>query len=154
MSRKCCQIIALRVIDLDTHSDGLIKSASFFAEGKRKVSSRPPIFGATRQAFTRRTSENDGECKNEKLGKEEVSAIIKTDIQDLANFFYNRDISNFDSTQYKKTEFHEDQVQLNWDSVQTFWHSVCTGELAEFDMAAIMETGIEKCDLYTLYLSG
>jgi hypothetical protein len=66
-----------------------------------------------------------------------------------------QDISNFDSTVYKKTAFHEDQVQLNWDSVQTFWHSVCSGELPEYDMAAIMETyhtGIEKCDLYALYL--
>ena len=27
------------------------------------------------------------ECKNEKLTKEKISAIIKTDIQELANFF-------------------------------------------------------------------
>ena len=93
------------------------------------------------------------ECKNEKLAKDKVSAIIKTDIQELANFFYNRDISNFDSTVYKKTNFHEDQVQLNWDSVQTFWYSVCSKELAEFDIFdTFMETGIEKCDLYTMYL--
>jgi hypothetical protein len=91
------------------------------------------------------------ECKNQKLPIEKAKIIVNINIEEIANFFYNRDISNFDATKFKKTEFHQDQVQLNWDSVQNFVYQLLNEEINDFEIG--INKRIEKVIIYDYYIS-
>ena len=69
------------------------------------------------------------ECGGMKYEQEYYTKLANTPIQQLANYFYNRDISNFQSTKVIKTELHEEQVELNMDSVEIYWKSVLTDNM-------------------------
>jgi hypothetical protein len=88
------------------------------------------------------------ECKNEKLSKEKALKILDTDLQHLFNYFMNRDISNFDPSVYKRSEFAEKQIELNYDSVQVFWKNFIYGE-SKLDK----EKFICKIEMYDTYIS-
>jgi len=93
------------------------------------------------------------ECKNEPLSKTKYEIINKIDLQEIANYFYNRDISNFDSRLFPKTKFHEEQIQLNWDSVQNFVNELLNEEFNKYDDMKIGKgERIEKDVLYTYYI--
>jgi len=88
------------------------------------------------------------ECKNEKLSKEKALKILDTDLQHLFNYFMNRDISNFDPSVYKRSEFAEKQIELNYDSVQVFWKNFIYGE-----SKLEKEKFICKIEMYDTYIS-
>ena len=93
------------------------------------------------------------ECKNEPLSKTKYEIINKIDLQEIANYFYNRDISKFDSRLFPKTKFHEDQIQLNWDSVQNFVNELLNEEYKKYsDMKVDIKVKLEKDVLYTYYI--
>ena len=63
------------------------------------------------------------ECSETKHGKNYYNKLANTNIQDLTNFLYSRDLSNFDSTKLIKTALHNDQIELNMDSVEIYWQN-------------------------------
>ena len=64
------------------------------------------------------------ECSETKYSTEYYNDLANTNIQDLTNFFYSRDLSNFNSTKLIKTALHNDQIELNMDSVEIYWMNV------------------------------
>ena len=69
------------------------------------------------------------ECKNKKYDKEYYKKIAQTDLQDIADFFYSRDITNYDSRDFKKSELHLQQVKKNMDSVELFYTEYIEGDI-------------------------
>ena len=72
------------------------------------------------------------ECKDEKFESSYYEAVAKTDVQEIANFKYSRDISQYSPKNFKESELHQEQVQKNLDSVGLFWADVLNGDM-EFD---------------------
>lgn len=72
------------------------------------------------------------ECKNEKYDKQYYKDICDTPLQELANFLYNRDISQYDSRVFEKSELHELQVKKNMTSTETFWLNYLEGEIIDY----------------------
>tara|TARA_R110002050_G_scaffold22928_2_gene62314 strand:+ start:12 stop:2306 length:2295 start_codon:yes stop_codon:yes gene_type:complete len=66
------------------------------------------------------------ECSETKHDSEHYKILANTNIQDLTNFFYSRDLSSFDSTKLIKTALHNDQIELNMDSVEIYWMNIIT----------------------------
>ena len=71
------------------------------------------------------------ECKNVKYDKNYYKDIADTDIQEIANFFYNRDITEYDSREFEKSELHDLQVEKNMNSVESFWNNYIEGEILD-----------------------
>lgn len=69
------------------------------------------------------------ECKNVKYEKEYYKNIAKTNLQDIADYLYTRDISNYDSRDFKKSELHLQQVKKNMCSVELFYTEYIEGEI-------------------------
>ena len=69
------------------------------------------------------------ECGGVVPQKDYYTKLANTSIQQLANYFYNRDISNFQSTKLINTLLHDEQVELNMDSVEIYWKSVLTDNM-------------------------
>jgi len=99
------------------------------------------------------------ECKDQKLNDEGIDKILKTPLQDLANFFYNRDISKFNSRNFKMTEMKQEQIVMNFDSVENFFYNILEGDVEIFSLRT--ENGefdpdekltIYKESLYELYM--
>lgn len=88
------------------------------------------------------------ECKNEKLSKDKALKILDTDLQHLFNYFMNRDISNFDPSIYKRSQFAEEQIEMNYDSVQIFWKNFIDNE-----SQIKKQKFIDKKEMYDVYIS-
>ena len=91
------------------------------------------------------------ECKNEKYDEAYYNEIANTDIQAIANFLYNRDISGYDSRVFEKSELHKEQVELNFNSVELFWKTFNEGEY-DIKREDCTEWS-SKPDFYELYRS-
>jgi len=87
------------------------------------------------------------ECKNEKLSKEKALKILETDLQHLFNFFYNRNIEQFDPTIFKRSSFAQEQIEMNYDSVQIFWKNFIDGETQ-----LVKEKFMDKKEMYDVYI--
>lgn len=72
------------------------------------------------------------ECKNEKYEKQYYKDISDTPLQEIANFLYNRDITEYDSRVFEKSELHELQVKKNMTSTETFWLNYLEGEINDY----------------------
>lgn len=70
------------------------------------------------------------ECKEQKLGNDGINKLLKTDLQELANFLYNRDISDFNPRSFKITEMKEDQIIRNFNSVENFFFNINEGDVS------------------------
>jgi len=68
------------------------------------------------------------ECRNEKFEVQYYKDIAKTDLQEIANFLYNRDISDYDSRDFEKSDLHKEQIQMNMNSVEIFWENLKNNE--------------------------
>jgi len=90
------------------------------------------------------------ECKNVKYDKEYYDKIAKTPLQDIANYFYNRDISSFDSRVFVKSELHEEQVIKNFNGVEMFIDNLFNKEI---DCGYDLEDDVPKSEIYALYKS-
>jgi hypothetical protein len=79
--------------------------------------------------------------------------VAKTDLQELANFLFTRDIENFNPRDYERSELHREQVEKNMDSVELFYQDMlnsevyCPWEDADFHI----ETKYERISLYESY---
>ena len=100
------------------------------------------------------------ECNNKKYDKEYYNTIAKTNLQDLADFFYSRDISNYDSRDFVKSDLHLQQVKKNMDSVELFYTEYLEGDLMGngydvknpwFDKHDEPEKTISKEHIFNLY---
>tara|TARA_R110000824_G_scaffold3860_1_gene18492 strand:+ start:3069 stop:5246 length:2178 start_codon:yes stop_codon:yes gene_type:complete len=96
------------------------------------------------------------ECKNEKYDKSYYKEIAQTDIQEIANFLYNRDISQYDSRVFIKSDLHREQVEMNMNSIELFWGKVINNEIDElynnwFDVEEEEEEWRSKSHLYEKY---
>ena len=69
------------------------------------------------------------ECNNKKYNKEYYNKIAQTDLQALADYFYDRDISNYDSRDFIKSDLHMQQVKKNMDSVELFYTEYLEGDI-------------------------
>ena len=72
---------------------------------------------------------NIRECKNEKYHKEYYDEIADTPLHDIANFLYNKDITNYDPRNFIKSELHEAQVIKNFNSVESFYDNLLNKEI-------------------------
>jgi hypothetical protein len=61
------------------------------------------------------------ECSETKHDSQYYKTLVNTNIQDLTNYLYSIDLSNFDTTQIIKTKLHNEQVELNMDTAELFW---------------------------------
>lgn len=93
------------------------------------------------------------ECKNVKYENEYYEEILKTDLQELANFLYSRDITQYDPKKFEKSELHKEQVERNMDTVETFWRNAIEGEfsLGNWRYDCEMEEWTDKSELYNRY---
>ncbi len=66
------------------------------------------------------------ECSEKKFDAEYYKKLANTNIQDLTNYFYSRDLSNFKATEIIKTQLHNDQVELNMSSTEIYWLDILT----------------------------
>ena len=90
------------------------------------------------------------ECSSVKYNKDHYKQIANTDIQELANFFYTRDITNYDSRKFKKSELHTEQILKNLTSVEMFYGNLINREIDyEFELTE----KIPKTIIYDLYVS-
>ncbi len=69
------------------------------------------------------------ECNNKKYNKEYYQKIADTNLQDLADYFYSRDISTYDSRDFVKSELHQQQVKKNMDSTELFYTELIEGDI-------------------------
>ena len=69
------------------------------------------------------------ECRNEKYDKEYYKKIAQTNLQDIADYLYSRDISGYDSRDFVKSELHQQQVKKNMDSVELFYTEYIEGDI-------------------------
>jgi hypothetical protein len=60
-------------------------------------------------------------CSNEKFNQQYYKDLYNTNRQELFNFFYDRDIDNYDPTNVIKTQLHQEQVDQNIDTVEQYW---------------------------------
>ena len=71
-------------------------------------------------------------------------------LQDLANFFYNYDISEYNPKVYEKSELHMEQVIQSADSVELFCHMIAEGDIRLSDNLN-EEIKIDKRAFYDIY---
>ena len=94
---------------------------------------------------------NIRECKNEKYHKEYYDEIADTPLQDIANFLYNKDITNYDPRNFIKSELHEAQVIKNFNSVESFYDNLLNKEINMNGWELDDEEEIPKSEIYDLY---
>jgi len=93
------------------------------------------------------------ECKNVKYDPSYYKQIAKTPLQEIANFLYNRDITNYDSRVFEKSELHAEQIIQNLNSVEVFYGNLITGEIDYSFELDDEDCPVSKSDIYDLYKS-
>lgn len=68
------------------------------------------------------------QCSDKKYNKEYYNKIADTDVQELANFLYNVDISDYDPRDFPRTELFYEQVELSYNNIESFVHKLIEGE--------------------------
>ncbi len=68
------------------------------------------------------------QCSDQKFDREYYNKIADTDLQELANFFYNVDISDYDPRDFPRTELFYEQVELSYNNIESFVHKLIEGE--------------------------
>jgi len=58
-------------------------------------------------------------------------------VKSFAKHLYGRDLSNFNSRQFEKTDLAQDQVEKGWDSVTSWWKQVLEEGRIEATMATV-----------------
>tara|TARA_R110000787_G_scaffold244723_1_gene350573 strand:+ start:1331 stop:3595 length:2265 start_codon:yes stop_codon:yes gene_type:complete len=61
------------------------------------------------------------ECSETKHDSQYYKTLIDTDIQDLTNYLYSIDLTNFNADNIIKTKLHHEQVELSMDTAELFW---------------------------------
>ena len=90
------------------------------------------------------------ECSETKYGTEYYNILAETNIQDLTNYFYSRDLTNFNATKLIKTALHNDQIELNMDSAELYWRDIITnGVLCNYKLNKNIE--LKKSQIHNDY---
>ena len=92
---------------------------------------------------------NIRECKNVKYDAEYYNEIADTPLQDIANFLYNRDITQYNPRDFIKSELHEAQVIKNFNSVESFYDNLLNKEINMNGWE--LDDEIPKTEIYDLY---
>ena len=92
---------------------------------------------------------NIRECKNVKYDAEYYNEIADTPLQDIANFLYNRDITQYNPRDFIKSELHEAQVIKNFNSVESFYDNILNKEINMNGWE--LDDEIPKTEIYDLY---
>jgi len=88
------------------------------------------------------------ECSSTKHDDSYYKLVANTDLQEIANFLYNRDLKGYDPREFIKSDLHRQQIVLNFDSVEEFYGNLITGEIEPgFDITESMN----KETIYNLY---
>ena len=92
------------------------------------------------------------ECSDKLYDDEYYEKLRDTNIQELANYFYNVDISNYNPRKYEKSKLFEEQQQLSFNSVELFVKDMIEGDVYSpwYDEDAVIDWE-DKTELYTLY---
>lgn len=99
------------------------------------------------------------ECNSIKYNKKYYKDIVDTDINELANFFYERNIKDFDSTKIEFTKLKQEQIIENFNSVENFLYNIYNEDISlddiiiEKDYNDDSEISILKNNFYELYIS-
>jgi hypothetical protein len=64
------------------------------------------------------------ECSETKYEKDYYTTLVNTNIQDLTNYLYSIDLTDYQATKIIKTQLHNEQVELNMDTAELFWGNV------------------------------
>ena len=64
------------------------------------------------------------ECSETKHDSQYYKTLVNTNIQDLTNYLWSIDLTDFDTRNIIKTKLHNDQVELNMDTAELFWIDV------------------------------
>jgi len=93
------------------------------------------------------------ECSRDQKPSKYYEKLLAVPIQDLANFFYSRDITNA-NLKIRKTDLFKDQLTLNMDSVELFWYAIIKGDIIIPLLPDDPDKKItlDKSSIYELYL--
>tara|TARA_R110000737_G_scaffold157324_1_gene185846 strand:+ start:12346 stop:14607 length:2262 start_codon:yes stop_codon:yes gene_type:complete len=61
------------------------------------------------------------ECAEIKHDSGYYKKLADTNLQDLTNYLYSIDLTDYDPTEIIKTKLHHEQVELNMDTAELFW---------------------------------
>ena len=61
------------------------------------------------------------ECSETKHDSQYYKTLVDTNIQDLTNYLYSIDLTDFQANKIIKTKLHNEQVELNMDTAELFW---------------------------------
>ena len=64
------------------------------------------------------------ECAEIKHDSQYYKTLVDTNIQDLTNYLWSIDLTDFDARNIIKTKLHHEQVELNMDTAELFWVNI------------------------------
>ena len=89
------------------------------------------------------------QCSDKLYDDDYYDKLRNTDIQELANYFYNVDISNYNPRKFERSELFKEQQELSFNSVELFVKDMIEGEIyTEWNDE---DATIEWCDKQELY---
>lgn len=92
------------------------------------------------------------QCSDKLYDDDYYNKLRDTEIQELANYFYNVDISKYNPRKYERSELFKEQQELSFNSVQMFVKDMIEGEVYSewHDEDATIEWS-DKQELYDRY---
>ena len=90
------------------------------------------------------------ECAEIKHDSQYYKTLANTNIQDLTNYLWSMDLSDFDARNIIKTKLHHEQVELNMDTAELFWFHILEKKRI-YDRWLNKPYKIKKSDLHEIY---
>ena len=90
------------------------------------------------------------ECSEIKHDSKYYKTLVDTNIQDLTNYLWSIDLSDFDATNIIKTKLHHEQVELNMDTAELFWLHILEKKRI-YERWLETPYKIKKSDLHEIY---
>ena len=90
------------------------------------------------------------ECSEIKHDSQYYKTLANTNIQDLTNYLWSLDLSDFDARNIIKTKLHHEQVELNMDTAELFWFHILEKKRI-YERWLNKPYKIKKSDLHEIY---
>ena len=90
------------------------------------------------------------ECSEIKHDSQYYKTLANTNIQDLTNYLWSIDLSDYEATNIIKTKLHHEQVELNMDTAELFWLHILEKKRI-YDRWLKTPYKIKKSDLHEIY---
>ena len=90
------------------------------------------------------------ECSEIKHDSQYYKTLANTNIQDLTNYLWSMDLSDFDARNIIKTKLHHEQVELNMDTAELFWVHILEKKRI-YERWLNKPYKIKKSDLHAIY---